>query len=372
MIGLRIAHVVSSMRANAAASASLHLCRWLEEHGHETLVLSGGGNREEEAAACTGALIPYRSGGAGWLLTGRRKLVKQVVAWDPDVVHVHRLDGLALGLAIADRAHAAVVVSVHNVLDGDSAEELSDPRIGLVLVPNDCQRAHAIGRCGLDKERVGILPYGIRLEQFADCPPIGRPLTIGLAGNFTDDRAAFETVLQAMLRLGDEYPDLRGVFCGGAGDREAVQRDCLAAGLGDRVSVIQQEGRLGPLLAEMHVVAYGLERDGHPIAMLKAMAAGRALIAGGVGSVPDTLDDGRTALLVPARDAAAVAAAWRRLLEEDGLAARLGTAARQQVSERHDDDRIGAIAHEAYRTVIRGTVPAGPSTVTQYRRMTDS
>ena len=57
---------------------------------------------------------------------------------------------------------------------------------------------------------------------------------------------------------------------------------------------------------------------------IEAMAAGRPVVATATGGTLEIVDDGRTGLLFPLRNAAAFAAAIGRLLREPGLADALG------------------------------------------------
>lgn len=65
--------------------------------------------------------------------------------------------------------------------------------------------------------------------------------------------------------------------------------------------------------------------------VLEAMAAGRPVVGTSVGGTPELIAHGETGLLVPRRDPAALAAALGRLLDDPGLAARLGAAGRRRV-----------------------------------------
>jgi glycosyltransferase involved in cell wall biosynthesis len=68
--------------------------------------------------------------------------------------------------------------------------------------------------------------------------------------------------------------------------------------------------------------------DPCPTVVMEAMAAGRPLVAARNGGIPDLIDDGRTGLLVPHSDPAALARALQRLLTSPDLRRRMSDAAR--------------------------------------------
>ena len=72
--------------------------------------------------------------------------------------------------------------------------------------------------------------------------------------------------------------------------------------------------------------------DNAPVSVLEAMASGLCVVSTKVGGIPDLLEHERDALLVPPGDAAAMAAAVRRVLFEPGLAARLSRNARRKAA----------------------------------------
>ena len=77
---------------------------------------------------------------------------------------------------------------------------------------------------------------------------------------------------------------------------------------------------------------YGSEGGGLT-ALLEAMASARAVVATGRPILPDYVEDGKHALLVPPEDPEALRDAIRRVLEQRSLAESLGTAARTRVEE---------------------------------------
>jgi glycosyltransferase involved in cell wall biosynthesis len=91
------------------------------------------------------------------------------------------------------------------------------------------------------------------------------------------------------------------------------------------------------------------------LVVLEAMAAARPIVATAAGGVPDIVRDGREALLVPPRDAAAMAAAIARLLSDEPLAASLGRAAEARVRDEFPLWRHAARMREVYERLMAGT-----------------
>jgi glycosyltransferase involved in cell wall biosynthesis len=77
-----------------------------------------------------------------------------------------------------------------------------------------------------------------------------------------------------------------------------------------------------------------------PCKVHDALAAGKALVTADTPAARSLLRDGESALLVPAGDPGALAAALRRLRGDPGLRARLGAGAARVWGERLRPDRV--------------------------------
>jgi glycosyltransferase involved in cell wall biosynthesis len=86
--------------------------------------------------------------------------------------------------------------------------------------------------------------------------------------------------------------------------------------------------------------------------VLESLALGTPVVATPVTGIPEAVVDGRTGLLVPEGDAAALADALERLLDDPDLRCRLADAGRQHV-ETHFDSRVNV---RQLREVIAGPV----------------
>jgi glycosyltransferase involved in cell wall biosynthesis len=84
------------------------------------------------------------------------------------------------------------------------------------------------------------------------------------------------------------------------------------------------------------------KREGIPVVLMEGMSSGLPVVASGISGIPELVQDGTSGLLVPPRDAAALADALRRLYDDPQLRRRLGAAARERVQQEFDLERSAA------------------------------
>lgn len=82
--------------------------------------------------------------------------------------------------------------------------------------------------------------------------------------------------------------------------------------------------------------------------LLEAMRLGRPVVATAVGGTPEAVEHGVTGLLVPKRDAAALARAIAELLLDPARRERMGRAAAERVATLFDEERIVKTLLDAY------------------------
>jgi glycosyltransferase involved in cell wall biosynthesis len=159
----------------------------------------------------------------------------------------------------------------------------------------------------------------------------GRILFLGRA----DAGKGVHELLDAVAALAPDFPELHLVV-GGVGDLAALRRRADALGIGARLSLpgwIDARDREAEL-ARAQVFCLPSHAEGLPMAMLEAMAAGKAVVASTVGGIPEAIDDGANGLLVAPGNVPALTAALRALLQDGALRERLGGRARATVQQR--------------------------------------
>jgi glycosyltransferase involved in cell wall biosynthesis len=103
------------------------------------------------------------------------------------------------------------------------------------------------------------------------------------------------------------------------------------------------------LYAKVDIVALPSYREGLPTGLVEAAAAGLPVIATDVPGCRDVVTHMQTGLLIPPKDATALAAAVQTLCGSTELRQRLGAAARAEALARFDTQKIVAETLALYK-----------------------
>jgi glycosyltransferase involved in cell wall biosynthesis len=115
-----------------------------------------------------------------------------------------------------------------------------------------------------------------------------------------------------------------------------------ACELGSRLRRLGYREDVPALLAAADIFALPSFFEGLPMSVIEAMLTALPVVATRVRGPREQVEDGRTGLLVPPRDAPALAAALARLAGEPELRARMGQAGRERALARYDEARVVA------------------------------
>lgn len=128
------------------------------------------------------------------------------------------------------------------------------------------------------------------------------------------------------------------IVVGGGDLHAALEQQVEALGLSDRVHFLGPRRDLGDLLGAIDAFVMPSLWEGLPLSLVLAMGAGLPVVATAVAGIPEVVDDGRTGLLVPPGDRAALGSALAALVDDEVARARLGDAARASVLPRFNVD----------------------------------
>ncbi len=195
---------------------------------------------------------------------------------------------------------------------------------------------------------------GVDLNEYRPvAEPEGPPVAL-MVSRLLTDKGVREFVEAARMTAG--HPSgLQWVLAGGpdpgnpASISEAEFRAWEAEGavvcMGEREDVAQ-------LYQNAHIAVLPSYREGLPRSLVEAAACGRAVVTTDVPGCRDAIEPGVTGLLVPARDAQALADAVLRLATDPALRQAMGTAGRALAENEFDIARVVEAHLAVYRQLL--------------------
>ena len=175
---------------------------------------------------------------------------------------------------------------------------------------------------------------------------------IGLVARFRPSKD-HATLLRAFARLAPDYPRLHLALVGDGPLEPTLRRLAAELGVADRVVFAGPvPGALRPQIA-FDVAVLSSTAEGFPNVVVEALAAGVPVVATDVGGVRDSVEDGRTGLLVPPRDPEALAQAVARLLADPAQASCYAEAGRDRVWQDFRQDAVVERLIDLYSTLVR-------------------
>jgi glycosyltransferase involved in cell wall biosynthesis len=294
---------------------------------------------------------PYRPAWAG-RLRGVRALFRMLpyvaslwrAAGRVQVFHVMANSGWSWHLFAAPAiwiAHLRGTPVVVNYRGGEAANFLdraaswmrpSLRRSAALAVPSGFL-AHVFGQHGIASV---VVPNIVNLERFAAAAAPRAPggLRLLVARNLEDiyDNAS---ALRAFALVRLAHPEARLTVAGSGPLRGELER--LAQELGV-AQAVRFTGRVDTadmpeLYRDADIMLNPSLIDNMPNSVLEALASGALVVSTNVGGVPYVVEDGKTAMLVPPADPAAMARAVLRLADEPALAETLRRAGRASVAQ---------------------------------------
>jgi glycosyltransferase involved in cell wall biosynthesis len=270
-----------------------------------------------------------------------RKNVRAIVTFTP---HSNLL-GLPMGWI------AGVPVRIgthHGYIEGSSARlawlhgRLINSRFCSIMVAVSAQvRQFALRREGADARKLivienGIDPLGItklrapkRRALRKKIGAFGATTVLLTVGRLTIQKG-HTVLLDAIAKLKSIEPQPVFAFAGDGPLRGGLEEKARRLGIKHQVHFLGVRNDVNELLLAADIFVQPSLWEGLSLALLEALLAGLPVLATRVEGVADVVEDGNSALVVPPKNSVALAAAIRRLLNDNQLRKRLGRAGQKR------------------------------------------
>jgi glycosyltransferase involved in cell wall biosynthesis len=202
---------------------------------------------------------------------------------------------------------------------------------------------------GVDPKKVAVIPMGVELKK-RFIPPAERKEKNALlfVGRLVEKKG-LRHLIEAMPRILEQNPSAYLRIVGDGPEKAVLKKRISELKINDSVQL------LGPVRNEdlpsfyqtsnivifPSVIAADGDREGFGLVLVEALGCECALVVSDLPAMQDIIIDGKTALVVPQKNAKLLADRVNELLDNSAFQRSLGKVGRQFVLEHFDLDRIG-------------------------------
>jgi colanic acid/amylovoran biosynthesis glycosyltransferase len=282
----------------------------------------------------------------------------------PARVHAHFVDRAAIVALVAARllrvpysatAHANDIY-VNPVLLREKVASAD-----LLVTCTEANAEHLRSELGADAARVVRLYHGIELDHYrpSSWERTGEPIVVAVGQ--LKEKKGFAHLIEACALLRERGLTFRCIVIGDGPLRSELEAQIADRGLGDRVRLLGWSThdevidwyRRAAVFALPSVISGDGDRDGIPNVVLEAMAMELPVVATEVSGLPEAVEPGRTGVLVPPGDVEALAEGLADLLNDRAERERLGSAARERVTQLFSVERNVDLLARAFEEATR-------------------
>lgn len=348
---MKILHTESSCGWGGQEIRILEEARGMIERGHEVSVLCPLQARIFAEASRRGVpaiALPIARKNLWNLLALRRWLRDHPV----DVVNTHSsTDTWLAALACASLRHAPPLIRTRHISadvpDNAASRWLYTRAVRHVVTTGEALRRQLIERLGVPAEHVTSVPTGVDASRFhpGDKEEARRALGLDPQMHYIGIVATLRSwkghlfLLDAFAAL--NLPEWQLLVVGDGPMLENIRQKVTELGLSSRVHLVGQQDNPEDWLRALDIFCLpSYANEGVPQAILQAMLTALPIVTTPVGAILEAVRDGESALVVPPKDAVALAEALHRLIAKPELAKKLGTEARRIAAEKFTKDAM--------------------------------
>jgi glycosyltransferase involved in cell wall biosynthesis len=306
-------------------------------------------------------------------------LMRVLRAKQADVLHMHGYGATTFGRLCAWRLGIPAILHEHANHTNTPwfqkvADKLLAPHTDLAIAVSESTAEFTTRARLMPAERTKVVYLGSPLDEFARDRTRDEVAAARAALGIAPDTIAVGTVTRLMPSKGNQYlvdavkeitarqPRAR-VYIAGEGELEQELREqARSLALGDRMVFLGFQRDVAAVLTAFDIVVFPSLWEGTPLTAFEALASGKPIVATDADGLLDILTDRKDALVVPKRNAGALARAVIDVIEQPGLAERLAAEARR-TGARYDIarfvrkmERLYDILHETSRATHRAGV----------------
>lgn len=175
---------------------------------------------------------------------------------------------------------------------------------------------------------------------------------VGFVGRLQEVKGV-RYLIESFVELKAVIPKVKLLIVGDGTLKASLHNYAQKLGVGEQIIFAGYRRDIPQVLNAMNVFVLPSLREDLPLSPIEAMAMKKPVVATNAGGIPEVVTDGETGILVPPKDATALAKAISRILLDEQLARKMGLAGRQRVEKQFSADTISSRIQQLYSSLMR-------------------
>lgn len=198
--------------------------------------------------------------------------------------------------------------------------------------------------------KIDIIPIGIDLNRFKPKYPKWSK-NVGFVGRFVPAKNLFQ-VIEVYHRVQLFFPNTKLILIGDGPLRDVIEKTITARQLDGRIEITGFVKNVEDFLESISILILLSVREGLPVCILEAMAAGIPVVATQVGAIPEIIVNGKNGFLVCINDVQGTSNIIVDLLRKDEMRKRMGENS-QITAAKYDIKTIAQKTATLYESLLR-------------------
>ena len=364
---MKVLQITTHFNIGGISNYILTLSKALESKGLEVIVASSGGNLEDSLAKCH---IPHRrlnmktkfEFGPKAILSGFRA-AGIVRAEKVDIIHAHtRVSQVAA--AIASKLTGVPYITTCHGYFKKRARGVLDTWGRKVVAISAAVRDHLKDGLDVESSRVELIYSGIDSAKFSrvyspaeiaaikKSAGLGDGHIIGAIGRLSSVKG-HKFLIAAMKDVLVKHADAQCLIIGNGEEEGPLKSLVRSLDIEGSVKFLDSCTDTHKYLSVMDVFVFPSVEEGLGMALLEAMAAGKACVASRIGGIEDIITDGTNGLLVKVADPFGMAKAINRFLEDSEFRSKAGEKGRELVRSKFTLDSMADKVSRLYKETVK-------------------
>lgn len=381
---IKVVRIIARLNIGGPAIHTILLSEGLGEYGFETILVVGKPDKSEgdmsDFARNKNINIKYipelRREIGLFDLIAFFKLFFIIRKIRPDIVHTHTAKAGTLGRLAAFLAGVPVKIHTfhghvfHNYFSSTKTrlfifiEKILGFFTDWVIAISETQRDEIVSIYKIvPGKKCKVIRLGFDFKEFLKDNLQGKirkelgistsAILVGIVGRLVEIKN-HKLFFDAAKVLKDKFKDtdIKFLVIGDGKLREELEKYSYEIGLGDSVKFLGWRKDLGPIYADLDIVALTSLNEGTPVSLIEAMASGKPVVSTEVGGIKDIVFEGKTGFLIKENNSSSFAEKISLLVKDRNLRQSMGKLGKEFVLKTYSKDRLFSDIKSLYEEAL--------------------